>query len=94
MLKLLRDCFNTHRFQYLISVNLADNDLKIIPTIIYQLLLLIDLTLASNETLFYSIRKRQTRKFNSNRIACFSLCKNEDERKIFVSQGFLIYEIS
>lgn len=36
------------RFQYLISLNLADNDLKIFPAIICQLPRLVDLNLASN----------------------------------------------
>lgn len=36
------------RFQYLISLNLADNDLKTFPTVICQLPRLVELNLASN----------------------------------------------
>jgi len=36
------------RFQYLISLNLADNDLKIFPNIICHLPRLVELNLASN----------------------------------------------
>jgi Leucine-rich repeat (LRR) protein len=36
------------RFQYLISLNLADNDLKIFPNVICHLPRLVELNLASN----------------------------------------------